>query len=329
MNCVFKLRAGWGCDLPPENSSIDCLAIIGIRRIKKAVISIFTNLGGLILIPSQILCPNAQKSKKIIAKANLSESLETFELKVENRTLRGMIYYPTNCDRTKCVVYNNMNAESVSHSFINDDGESVFSGNPKQLSEHYKCPVIMYDYRGTGLSSSRFFYSTPESIIEDGEAILKFASQKFNDEIYVAGASLGGAVATISLERCMSELKQTKIVLINHDSFSSINDYLHVKCPKIGKIVDQIFGPVLDAKHSMHKILQRQIPVHLGIQLDDPIIPLGSRMLDPLENLSISTEYLHVFLSYGKTHGQFIRYTLRGKGIDIEEAKWKIKLLQK
>ena len=94
------------------------------------------------------------------------------------------------------------------------------------MLETKSCPILLYDYRGVGLnqdaavSSSLRFHATYESVVNDGQAALKYALTKFQ-EVEVMGSSLGGAVATASLDRYLakSPLDANRITrLVNHDS---------------------------------------------------------------------------------------------------------------
>lgn len=170
----------------------------------------FAILAGLALVPSQLTCPNAEQSEKMIEKASRSGrcKIEKFDLPAAGgSSLKGVIFYPPDwnpLDRSRCVVYHNPNGMTVSTFFTTGSLELT----PADIAHWARCPVIMYDYRGTGLSSGNRtccgsrFRPTYASIVDDAQTVLRFALKQFH-VITMFGTSLGGGVATASLARHM------------------------------------------------------------------------------------------------------------------------------
>src|SRR5690606_11963980 len=102
-------------------------------------------------------------------------------------------------------------------------------GTPGQLASIQKCPVVLYDYRGTGLSqegnissSTLSFKPTYSSVLEDGRAALQYALGRFG-YVEVAVSSLGSGVATVTLYSYLEKVPDlaSRVSLLNHDSFST------------------------------------------------------------------------------------------------------------
>lgn len=277
----------------------------------------FAYLIGLLLVPSQFLSPKAARANQVIAQAakNQEGVIQRFSLPVKGSDtfVKGIIYYPKNwdpSDRSRCIVYHNPNGVTVSEYFGRG---GRLEWNPAELLKLAKCPIILYDYRGTGLSSENsclsFFAFRPtyETIAADGETILKRVLEHFQS-VSMVGSSLGGGVATVSLERHLKSypLDSRKVRLINHDSFSTTPKVIIPNWPKIANFLGWVLGGLLDAETSMRSLVGRGIPITVLCHNQDPIIPSGARMaefvetLPRQENVSIiySPEDCHADLSH-------------------------------
>lgn len=269
---------------------------------------------GLVMVPSQLSCPGYKKSNKIIEKAAQSKgfTLEKFSLPLDGNTaLRGVIYYPENWDpqdKSKCVLYHNPNGVTIS-GYLK---EGELSWTPAEIVKLSNCPIILYDYRGTGISSDKSgrsclgFRATYESVVVDGEAALCHALQSFSS-VKVVGSSLGAGVATASLDRHLTKKPEdsSKVALFNHDSFSTTPRVIFPYLPRIADAVGVVLGGMLDAATPMQNLIRKGIPITVLYHKQDPIIPKGSRMAEYVEtlprasNVSViySEEYGHANLS--------------------------------
>lgn len=249
----------------------------------------FATLTGLLMVPSQFLGTKAQRSGQIIERAALNAGfkIERFDLPIDDNTsLHGVIYYPENwnqADETQCVLYHNPNAITVAGYF----GGKSLNWTPAEILKLAKCPLVMYDYRGTGLSSengscsSMQFRPTYESIVVDGEAALRFALKRF-DMVKIVGSSLGGGVATISLDRHLRKNPDDwiKVRLYNHDSFTNTARVVMPNWPKIADWTGWALGGYLDAAAPMKNLILKGIPVTVLCHRKDPVIPKGARMAE-------------------------------------------------
>lgn len=251
----------------------------------------FAYVSGLIMVPSQFLGLKAGESLEIIK--NVKEEIEIFNLPVNNGDtyVDGIIFYPNGWDKndsSRCVLYHNPNGITVAGYFKKG---SIF-WTPAEILKLYNCPIIMYDYRGTGLSSdnecssSLAFRPTYESVVVDGETVLKHTLDKF-DFVTVIGSSLGGGVATVSLERHLEKFpsNSSKVVLINHDSFSTTPRVAMPTHPIIADWTGWALGGLLDAETSMKKLIARNILIMIIWHRRDPVIPPGARMAEYVESL--------------------------------------------
>lgn len=284
-----------------------------VESCAKAVNSVIENRGGLawfvgfFMVPSQFLGPNAAMANRIITHAgkNTHFQMERFRLPIpdSSTSVEGVIYYPKGWDpshSSRCVIYHNPNAITVAGYFLSEDISRV----PEKILKLSKCPIIMYDYRGTGLSSDNrsmgyfAFMPTYKTIVADGEAVLEYALNRFQF-VSIAGSSLGGGVATIALDHHLKThpLDKERVNLLNHDSFSTVPRVLLPKWPRVADWVGWVWGSLLDAETSMKNLVERGIPITILCHEKDPLIPRGARMADFIETLSdrrnVSMIYSH------------------------------------
>lgn len=156
----------------------------------------------------------------------------------EKEKLDFAIYYPDATKRRdKCIVYHNPNGVPLWQTAVRVQGISELGGG---------CPVLMYDYRGAGCNrrmvettqigwsnqmttTSYPFRADATTVIQDGEAVLKWALENF-EKVCVVGTSLGGAVATISTRNVIladyGDLRTRKIMgLFSQNSFSTTSEH--------------------------------------------------------------------------------------------------------
>jgi hypothetical protein len=275
----------------------------------------FAFLTGLVMVPSQFLGPKAELANQVIADAANREDfqLERFSLPVKDSgtSVEGVIYYPRDwdqSDRSRCVLYHNPNGITASGYF--EDGRLAWT--PAEILKLAKCPILMYDYRGTGLSSentcmsSLAFKPTYETVAVDGQTALGYALENF-ESVSVVGSSLGGGVATVSLARHLNENPDDvrRVTLTNHDSFSTTPKVVMPGWPRVANWAGWALGGLLDAETPMKSLIGRGIPITVLCHDRDPVIPRGARMAEFIEaqpvaqNVSVihSPEYGHANLS--------------------------------
>lgn len=243
---------------------------------------------GKLLVPSQFICPKADESNKIVDHAiqNSICKIERFSLPVQGSgsSVTGIIYTPKDwdpSDHSRAVLYHNPNGVTVSQYLL----ENELCWTPEKILALENCPIILYDYRGTGLSSEAGS-STYESIVVDGETVLQHAFKNFQN-VKVAGSSLGGGVATVSLERHLKAHPEdaARASLINHDSFSTTPKVVLPAIPIFADWAGWVLGGLLDAETSMKNLVARKIPITVLCHLQDRIIPRGARMAEYIEGL--------------------------------------------
>lgn len=280
----------------------------------------FAYLTGLVLVPSQFRGPTAKVVKQILAKASRSElfSIERFSLDVQGSQAKveGLIYYPKGwdrSDRSRCVLYHNPNGITLSEYFE----EEGLAWTPGEILKIAQCPILLYDYRGTGLSSEGLSFSslafkpTYDSVVLDGQMALQEAIRRF-ETVNVFGSSLGGGVATLSLARHLRKCPadRPRLSLTNHDSFSTTPKIVMPYWPRLADGLGWVLGGLLDAQSSMQELMERRVPITVLCHQKDPVIPEGARMAEWMEtryrlkNVSIiySPHYGHANLSADMVH---------------------------
>jgi len=273
-------------------------------------------IAGLIMVPSQFLGDDISTSNEIVDNAIERSKLYGYIIErftcPEGNEIEGIICYPKNWDRSNksmCIFYSNPNGITIP-GYFNDD---KLSYTPADLLELYQCPIILYDYRGTGLSqkatslSSLKFRPTYDSIVKDGLSVMKYAFYRF-ENIDVWGSSLGGGVSTIALNSYLkaNPKDSNRVKLFNHDSFSTTPRVVFPNTPKIANFVGLILGGMLDAQTSMKSLIEQGIDITVLYHDQDPVIPKGARMSEFVDSLpahaNVSTiyspEYGHANLSY-------------------------------
>jgi hypothetical protein len=264
----------------------------------------FAYLSGMALVPSQHMCPNAEVSRKVIDSVSESDQFTIEKIEIPDQfigsqqTLKGVIYYPKGWnkeDKSRCILYHNPNGAVIANYFDKD-----LEWTPGELVKLAKCPIIMYDYQGTGLSSESTmlcglkFKPTHHTIIRDGGSALNYALEKFQN-VTIVGSSLGGSVATISLDNHFRFMKicplsslnaRGRVQLINHDSFTNTSSIVAPKHPKIASWIVWAAGAHIDVTDSMKRLIARGIPITVLCHRNDPVVPAGARMAEMVESLS-------------------------------------------
>lgn len=273
---------------------------------------------GLLLVPAQFIGKNYKESKKVIndvvVRGRLSNaSVEKISINLgDNETLSGVICYPIGWDKSnksECIVYHNPNGIALASYF----NFGSFSYTASEFFEIRKCPIILYDYRGVGLNqtpepttSLSAFHATYESIVVDGTAALNFALSQF-DKVEVMGSSLGGGVATASLDRYLNQHpKKIKCIkqLVNHDSFTTTPRVVFTSLTVAADALGYLVGAHLDAMTPMKKLIDKGVRVTVLCHLSDPVIPAGARMAEyvgPIKDRNVTVfnvdQYGHADLS--------------------------------
>lgn len=254
----------------------------------------FARLTGLVMIPSQYTCPNYHSSLEMVRALQQQKALEMlrvkpFQLSVKSGALKlqGLVCYPPRWkeeDHSRCLVLHNPNAQTLAEFFH----EGRLYGTVEHLMQINQCPFVLYDYRGTGLSSEPSFSSsvafkpTYHSIVEDGLAVVRYALSHF-DKACAWGISLGGGVATISTAKYLDEKPEDvdRLEVVNHDSFTST---AQVVLPRVRKemadFICNLVGGKLDAVPSMENLLNRNVKICVLCHRADPVIPQGARMAE-------------------------------------------------
>jgi hypothetical protein len=301
----------------PTSSSLSSSVESSVRTVNWVIENRggFAWLTGLVMVPSQFLGAKAARANQVIAGVAQSKDfqLETFSLPVKDSgtSVEGIIYYPQgwdHSDSSRCVLYHNPNGITASGYF--EKGQLTWT--PAEILKLAKCPILMYDYRGTGLSSentcmsSLAFRPTYETVVVDGQTTLGYALENFQS-VSVVGSSLGGGVATVSLERHLKANPDDvrRVTLTNHDSFSTTPKVVMPRWPRTANWAGWALGGLLDAETSMKSLIGRGIPITVLCHDRDPVIPRGARMAEFIEtqprkrNVSVihSPEYGHANLS--------------------------------
>lgn len=252
----------------------------------------FAFVAGLVMVPSQFMGPNAEDSMSIVRSACECRSGMTYaehgSFTRDDITLRYVVYYPKGkqaYDNSRCVLYHNPNGITVAGYLATGSLEWT----PAQIVDLEKCPIVLYDYRGTGInrdsdpnsSSCSAFKPTYKTVVDDGALMLEYVLCSFVN-ISVWGSSLGGGVATASLNQYIEEVpvSASRVSLTNHDSFTTTPEVVFPSGGSVARFVGKCVGGSIDAATPMLNLLTKNIAITILCHLKDPVIPAGARMAE-------------------------------------------------
>ncbi len=241
------------------------------------------------VVPSQFICPDFNESERGIDRACTQTFLDysTERVLIENGpvTLNAVIHYPAGwntTDKSRCILFHNPNGMVISQ-YFKGIGSMFDYCVPEQLLQLRQCPVILYDYRGTGINGDKRTapHATCETVSQDGLAATKYALEHF-DSVEVVGSSLGGGVAAEGLSRyCASQgddFNPNRVKLISHDSFTTTPRVIMPNWPRLADTIGWLVGGYLGAESAMRKLIDRGVAVKVLNHIVDPVIPVGARM---------------------------------------------------
>lgn len=149
----------------------------------------------------------------------------------------------------------------------------MFHGNAQNMSAHmfnllwmtkYKTDVIVFDYRGYGLSEGTPY---PRGVVEDGLKAIQVAYDKFKAKKYkrfiIYTQSLGGAIALRSLEEF--KFNQEVNLLVLDSTFLNPQDVARNKVGFLGYLVSSEYT----ANKNLAHIAMPTLVIHAK---DDPVI---------------------------------------------------------
>jgi hypothetical protein len=259
---------------------------------------LITNRGGLAQITGQLLIPsqfldNYAKAIETLNQLMKQHNMVKYQLNIGQTTLECIIYYPTYYSKksNRCVVYHNPNCMTLGDFF--ETTGLIFT--PEKIMQLHQCPMILYDYRGTGinknnqLNSSILFKPTYDSIVQDGLKIIEFALSKFK-YVDIWGSSLGGGVATVSLNNYLNVHPNEidRVSLYNHDSFSTTPRVLFPYWKSTADLLGWIIGGYLDAETSMNNLISKNVKVTIVYHENDPVIREGAKMIECIDPTKVT-----------------------------------------
>jgi len=245
---------------------------------------------GLLIVQSQF-GPSSEENERIIDEASHHApfKIEKFRLPVKDgTTISGIIYYPPGWnpeDKSRCVAFHNPNGANIADFF--DNRRLAWTvGDVVALRQ---CPIVMYDYRGAGLSQDNYrgslkFYPTYASIVEDGVVALAYVLKHF-ETAEVWGSSLGGGVAAkaLALHLKANPDHVNRVEILSHDSFSTTSRVIIPGWPRTADWLGWTVGGHIDAEAAIIELVAKGVKVTILCHTDDPVIPAGARMADRTE----------------------------------------------
>lgn len=243
---------------------------------------------GFLLLPSQFYPMNPQRCMERLCGASdpRLQKVSRFVCGQGEAALQGVLCIPKGWNKledNRCVIYCNPNGIITDEYFE----EGHLSYTPGKLLDLYRCPVYLFDYRGTGVNkeiqvtSSVSFAPTYESVVQDGRTVLETAF-RFFERVEMWGSSLGGGVATVAVDRYINDdrEKASRVRLFNHDSFSTTPRVVIPSSKWVANLLGWCVGGLIDAESAMRRLIARKISVTILCEDRDPVIPVGARMAE-------------------------------------------------
>ena len=219
----------------------------------------------------------------------------------DGRPLKALVHYPPGWDPQKnkeshCVLLNN-------HLGFNSLSAFFSSGkiNPKSLPGFLQlarqCPLVLYDYSGTGFNKAGSTSTvTDSSIVQDGCDVLAQIAGQFG-HVETVGTCMGGMVATESLARAVSEgrLPDGNVELVSLDAFTSLMERSLQYWPQFADATHQVLDldkaldMDFDGPKAMQTLMDHGVKVTVLNNQCDDFVPKPARMseaMQPFKTLS-------------------------------------------
>lgn len=241
------------------------------------------------LIPSPNQGPDASFYGRSLRAAlrlfpdNLVGSAKKVEIQQNGIKFTCVILYPKGFDvsnKSKCVLYNNPNGVTVDQ--LLKDGFDPLSA-PYKIFKKTACPMILYDYRGTGVNQKPEADIMPNqfNVILDGISALNYAIEEFQ-EVAVWGSSLGATVAAIACDLYLAEHPDQRDNL----SLYSIDGYTSTKAvilPQRILDIPHVQAPSINAKSAESNLIEQKVKVVALCHLADFVITQEARLFNPMK----------------------------------------------
>ena len=250
---------------------------------------------------------NPTKSREIIETACQAKHpdgyrVEKISMSYGAVSLDGVICYPDGYGSSKnsdCILYNNPNAYIISQFFDNNklavtpeeqiDGGDI-TQTPGNMLKLKKSPIILYDYRGTGINRTEGYLgllptATSETVIQDGITALHYALSNFSGNICILGSSMGGGISTIAVANYLDAIDnpqsiENRLTLINHDSYTTTSRVMMPEYPYLADTIGATLGSQIDAEEAMQCLGKRSIKVVVLAHEQDSVIDKRARMVE-------------------------------------------------
>ena len=313
-------------------------------------------LFGALVVPAQFANPDVSNSQLLAEACNTEKQksghvVQSDIARYGNTELTVAVCYPPGWptgDTSRCVLYHNPNAvtigsyfqrscdastslESVQPGFRCEYSHSGLKGVtdkwatnathcPGIIQDMRQCPVIFYDYRGVGINKQTTpFFPTCETIVQDGLTTLHYALTHFN-QVEIFGTSLGGAVATASLDRYPGSTDSLKArVQINVlDSFTTT---AHVLFPDQGLWIDNLgwlLGAYLDGAKHADNLIHKDFKISVSNHTRDEVIPHKAQLATHILAQDISKPNVQVHLG-GRKIDRFLYFNHGSMTEDVQQ----------
>ncbi len=313
-------------------------------------------LFGALVVPAQFANPDVSSSQLLAEACNTEKQKSGHVVQSDtahygDTELTVAVCYPPGWptgDTSRCALYHNPNAVTIGSYFQRSRDGSISIDNVQFglrygyshsglkgvtdkwatnathclgiIQDMRQCPVIFYDYRGVGINKQTTpFFPTCETIVQDGLTTLHYALTHFN-QVEIFGTSLGGAVATASLDRYPSPPDSLKDrVKINVlDSFTTT---AHVLFPEQGPWIDNLgwlLGAYLDGAKHADNLIHKDFKIAVSNHTRDEVIPPKAQLATHILAQAVSKPNVQVHLG-GRKIDRFLYFNHGSMTEDVQQ----------
>jgi hypothetical protein len=290
--------------IPRNIKSLSSYIITKITRIKNKVI-------GYLILPSQFLYNHQKLNSQL--EACIFHHVDVFkkiQINENGIKLNIIICYPLGWEdqnNNRCSIFCNPNG-MLAHNFALKIADSLNMKWQRNIISPMleKGPVILWDYPNTGINCDidEENVVTEDQIINSAEAVIQYANKNYAN-IDIMGVSLGGGVATVSLERFLTknqDVDHSKFQVAVFNSFTTIPSVVLPDSFKISSFLGWLVGVGMDSETAVKYLISHNICTIIYNNSNDKVIPARARLASSIESNDQNNENLFVFTELSRRY---------------------------
>jgi hypothetical protein len=278
--------------------------ITKITRIKNKIL-------GYLILPSQSLYNHQKLNSNLDTR--LFDYVDNFKkIQINENGIKLNIIICSPSDRedknnNRCSILCNPNASTAYHFAAEIVDPPGMKSRPSIASAIFeKGTVILWDYPNTGINCdiNEENVVAEDQIINSAEAVIQYANKNY-DNVDILGLSLGGGVATVSLERFLTKNKDvdhSKFQVAVFNSFTTIPSVVLPDSFKISSFLGWLVGVGMDSETAVKYLISHNICTIIYNNSNDNVIPARARLASSVESNDQNNENLFVFTELSRRY---------------------------